>query len=513
MNVTNLIPRDTNSVSPWQQQPAVLEQQSVIYESTIYDVVIIGAGITGLTTGLMLQEQGKKCIILDGHSVGFGTTGGTTAHINTFFDTAYDQVEQDFGKDGAKVLADSAKESIAIIQEMVEKYGINCDFSFKDGIIFSENDKESKSLLSLLEASRRAGVEAVEIRDNGIPVPFQLAVVFNDQAEFHPMKYCLGLAAVFQSLGGVIVENAFVRKVTTEGAIQIAHTDMFDVKGRNLIYATHMPPGLTVFDVECAPYRSYVIGVKLKNSDYPKVMAYDMKDPYHYIRTHLIDDQPYLIVGGEDHKTGHEDPQAAFQDLEEYVRKYYYVESVDYKWSSQYYIPVDGLPFIGKMPGFEDNVFVATGFSGNGMILGTISGKVLSDAILEKENAYLELFSPSRIKPVAGFKDFVSENADVAYHFVADRLSTEQLKSLNDMPADYGEVVEYNGNKVAVYKDADGVISALSPTCTHAGCIVSFNAAEKSWDCPCHGGRYDLNGKVISGPPVINLKRIDELDK
>jgi glycine/D-amino acid oxidase-like deaminating enzyme/nitrite reductase/ring-hydroxylating ferredoxin subunit len=511
MNFTQLLPRDSKTVSPWQQQPGLAQQQEVVYSDITYDVVIIGAGLTGLTTGLLLQQQGKNCIILDGHTIGYGTTGGTTAHINTFFDTSYDQVEQDFGADGAKVLADSAKESIALIQELVEKYAIDCDFAFKDGIIFSETEKETKALLSLLEASRRAGVEAVEIRDNGIPVPFEFAVVFNDQAEFHPMKYCLGLAAAFQNLGGTILENSFVRKTTTQDVIQIAHTDRFEIKGHNMVYATHMPPGLTVFDVECAPYRSYALGIKLKNGDYPKNMAYDMKDPYHYIRTHTIEGQPYLILGGEDHKTGHDDPQAAFQALEEYARKYYYVESIDYKWSSQYYIPADGLPFIGKMPAASDHTFVATGYSGNGMILATIAGKILSDAILGNGNKYLELFKPSRIKPVAGFKDFVTENADVAYHFIADRLSTEDLESFAAMAPDSGDVVDYKGQKVAVYKDAQGEVTVLSPTCTHAGCIVSFNQAEKSWDCPCHGGRYDLKGQVISGPPTLNLKQLIDI--
>lgn len=508
MDYTNLIPRDSKTVSPWQQQPGLNQQQEVVYSGITYDVVIIGAGITGLTTGLLLQEQGKKCIILDGHNIGFGTTGGTTAHINTFFDTSYDQVEQDFGEDGAKTLADSAKESITMIQDLVERYAIECDFAFKDGIIFSETEKETKSLLSLLEASRKAGVEAVEIRDNGIPVPFEFAVVFNDQAEFHPLKYCMGLAAAFQNLGGTILENAFVHKTTTAENLHIAHTDRFEIKGHNLVYATHMPPGLTVFDVECAPYRSYALGIKLKNGDYPKNMAYDMKDPYHYIRTHTIDGQPVLILGGEDHKTGHDDPTAAFQELEDYARKYYYVESIDYKWSAQYYQSADGLPFIGKMPGFNDHTFVATGFSGNGMILGTISGKVLCDAIFGQENKYLKLFNPSRIKPVAGFKEFVTENADVAYHFIADRLSTEDLESFADMPPGSGDVVDYKGEKMAVYKDAQGQITALSPTCTHAGCIVSFNDEEKSWDCPCHGGRYDLKGQVITGPPTMNLKQI-----
>jgi len=510
MNNTNLNPRDSKTVSPWQQQPGLDQQQEVVYSGTIYDVIIVGAGIAGLTTALLLQEQGKNCIILEGHNIGFGTTGATTAHLNTFLDTSYDQVAQDFGEDGAKILASATKESISIIQELIEKYQIDCDFAFKDGIIYSETAAETKSLLSLLEASRKAGVEAVEIRDNGIPVPFEFAVVFNDQAEFHPMKYCMGLASAFQKLGGTIVENAFVRKTTSADALQVAHTDRFEIKGHNLVYTTHMPPGLTVFDVECFPYRSYVLGIKLTNGDYPKHMAYDMKDPYHYIRTHTIEGQPYLILGGEDHKTAHDDPEAAFQALEEYARKYWYVESIDYRWSAQYYIPADGLPFIGKMPGFNDRTFVATGFSGNGMILGTITGRVLRDAILGKEDEYQRLFSPSRIKPIAGFKDFVAENADVAYHFVADRLNTEDMESFAELAPDSGEVVEYKGQKIAVYKDAQGQITALSPTCTHAGCIVKFNPVEKSWDCPCHGGRYDLKGQVITGPPVLNLKRIND---
>jgi len=174
MNQANLNPRDSKTVSPWQLQPGLNPQQEVVYSGTIYDVVIIGGGIAGLTTALMLQEQGKQCIILEGHNLGFGTTGGTTAHINTFFDTDYHQVEKDFGADGAKTLANSAKESIAIVQSLIEKYQIECDFALKDGVIYSETEEETKSLLKLLEASRRAGVEAVEVRENGIPVHLNL---------------------------------------------------------------------------------------------------------------------------------------------------------------------------------------------------------------------------------------------------------------------------------------------------------------------------------------------------
>jgi glycine/D-amino acid oxidase-like deaminating enzyme/nitrite reductase/ring-hydroxylating ferredoxin subunit len=508
MNFETKNPRDGQTVSLWQEYKASVAEDVLNSTSSIYDAVIIGAGITGLTTAVLLQEQGKKCIILEGHSVGFGTTGATTAHINTFYDTDYAQIEKDFGKEAAKLSADAAKESIVIVQDLNSRYGIDCDFECKDGITFSENEKETKELIEEMEATRRAGVDVVEVRDNEIPVPFEFAALYKDQAQFHPLKYLNGLAKAFTQLGGVLVENAFVRNTTKESEIHIAETDQGEFRGYNLVYATHLPPGITIFDTECAPYRSYVLGVKLKNGDYPKNLVYDSKDPYHYLRTHSIDGEPYLILGGEDHKTGHGDPEASFAALEAYARKYYYVESVDYRWSSQYYLSIDGMPFIGEMPASDSDVFVATGYNGNGMILGTIAGKIISDSIVGKQSPYKGVFNPSRIKPVAGFQEFVKENVDVLYRFFADRLGSEDLDSFKEIPVGTGAVVEHQGEKLAVYKDEEGKVKLLSPTCTHMGCLVSFNPAEKSWDCPCHGGRYDLEGQVLCGPPRKNLKQI-----
>lgn len=508
MNLEANTPRDGNTVSLWQSYPVAALSATPDAAVPIYDAVIIGAGITGLTTAILLQQQGKKCIVLEGHQVGFGTTGGTTAHLNTFYDTDYSQIAKDFGEEAAKHSAAAAKESITLVQELSAKYAIDCDFECKDGIVYSETDSETKDLIKELEASRNAGVDVVEVRENGVPVPFEFAISYKDQAQFHPLKYIAGLAKAFVDLGGVLVVDAFVRDTAKEEAIHIAETDTGTYRGHNLIYATHLPPGITVFDTECAPYRSYVLAVKLKNGDYPKDMVYDSKDPYHYIRTHEIDGEPYLVVGGEDHKTGHGDPEESFAALEAYARKYYYVESVAYRWSAQYYQSIDGMPYIGEMPASDGHVFVATGYNGNGMILGTIAGKMISDAILGKPSEYKDVFNPSRIKPVAGFQEFVKENLDVAYRFFADRIGVEDLESFKDVPVDTGVVVDYQGEKLAVYKDEHGKISMLSPTCTHAGCIVRFNPAEKSWDCPCHGGRYDLEGQVIAGPPRANLKAI-----
>ena len=515
MNIEGFNPRDSYTESPWQAVDKSNIQLSEPDLSIVYDAIIVGAGITGITTALMLQKAGKKCIVLEAASIGFGTTGGTSAHLNTFFDATYPEIENDFGEGAAKLVAESGKESFAIIKDFIDSYLIECDFEYKGAYLYSETEKETKELAELMESSRKAGVDVIEYQDNGVPVPFQLAVHFIDQGQFHPLKYIYALTEEFLKLGGAIREDSFVSSSSYENEEYQATIGNLSVQGKNLVWATHVPPGITPFSFKCAPYRSYVLGVKLKNEAYPIGLTYDMQEPYHYFRTHEIKGQKYLIVGGEDHKTGHDDPEKAFENLTAYANKYYRVESIPYRWSSQYYVPVDGLPYIGQFTGASEGTYVATGFNGNGIIFGTLSGKIISDQILGITNKYSELYSPSRIKPIAGFSEFVKENADVAWHFVADRFDVEDMDSIQDLQPGKGVIAEIKGEKVAVYKDTDGKVTALSPICTHAGCTVQFNEAERSWDCPCHGGRFDINGKVITGPPREDLAKVPlgELDK
>lgn len=499
--------RDGSNESPWQSAMQSL-QAGTIDEAVIYDTIVIGGGITGITLALMLRRAGQRCIVLEAARIGFGTTGGTSAHLNTFFDATYPEIESDFGADAAKLVAESGKEAMAIIAGFVNELGIDCDYESKAGFLFSEQEKETKQLMEILESSRNAGIEVTEYTDNDVPVPFEMALRFADQAQFHPVKYINALAREFMDQGGHLLEDTFVEETVFEDGFHTVQFGDRTVKAANLVYATHIPPGINLMNFTCAPYRSYVLGVKLRWENYPSGLSYDMQEPYHYFRTHVLNGQKYLIVGGEDHKTGHGDPEAAFQDLEIYVRKYYEVEEVAFRWSSQYYVPVDGLPYIGQLPMAADQTYVATGFNGNGMIFGTLSAKIICDEIMGIENKYASLFNPSRIKPVAGFNEFVRENADVAWHFIADRFSAEDLDSLSELNFGEGMVADLKGERVAVYKDEQGRITALSPTCTHAGCTVVFNAVEKSWDCPCHGGRYDLSGRVITGPPTRGLEKI-----
>ncbi len=501
--------RDGANLSPWQEIKQSILTSSGHPDETIYDAIIIGGGITGVTTALLLQLQSKKSIIIDAQNIGYGTTGGTTAHINTFFDTTYPEIENDFGKDGAKLAAQSAKEAVALISELVERFQIDCDFEYKDGLLYSETEKESKLLEKIFEASQRADVEVNYAESNHIPVEFDKVIKFAGQAQFHPLKYINALAEEFKRAGGTILEDHFVSSTGHEDDFHFAKGDGFTIRGRNLIHATHLPHGINLFNFTCAPYRSYVIGVSLADDAYPNELIYDMQEPYHYFRTHIVEGKKILIIGGEDHKTGHDEPQKAFDNLLSYTRKYFNVASVDYQWSSQYYLSADGLPYIGHHPGSKEGCYVATGFNGNGMILGTISAKIISDLIIKQESPYTSLYKPSRIKPIAGFTEFVKENADVAWRFVADRFAAEDISSLNEIEKDSGCLVDYDGKRIAIYKDDTGKVHALNPTCTHAGCIVKWNQTEKSWDCPCHGGRYDVNGKVITGPPTKDLQKLD----
>lgn len=507
---TNQNTRDGRNQSLWQKNTAIHAGYLNYDPAKIYDVLIVGAGITGLTTALLLQKAGMQCVVADAHNIGYGTTGGTSAHINTFADTTYAEVESSFSEDAAKQFAESIAESVHLIHELVEIYKIDCDFEWKKGYIYSQTDDETKELDDILNSSTRAGVEVRVTNQPPVNVDFQKAILFENQAQFHPLKYISGLQAEFSKLGGVILENTLINDVESGEEFHTAISESRKMKAKSVVYATHIPPGgVNVLHMRNAPYRSYVIAATLENDQYPEALVYDMQEPYHYFRTHVIDGQKYLVAGGHDHKTGHGDPEQSFEDLINYVKQCYPIKDIFTKWSAQYFVPADGLPYIGKLPGSPEGIYVATGFNGNGMILGTVSAMVLSDLILQGESEYEKLYDPARIKPIAGFTEMIKENADVAARFIGDRFGLEKIDSIFKLPAESGEIIEYDGQKLAVYKDSQGNVQALDPVCTHMKCIVHWNNAEKSWDCPCHGARFDTDGSVLTGPARNDLKVVN----
>ncbi len=500
--------RDGATQSLWQREEINYTEVNFVHNSKdIFDVIIIGAGITGLTTALCLQAAGKRCMVLEAHKVGFGTTSGTTAHLNTVLDNSYSKIIKNFGLENAIRTAEAADLAIQSIESFIAQYGIACNFTRCAAYLYATEEKEAKELQNMQEAFRQVGINSSYVHHIPGPMKFTKAVCVSGQARFHPTQYIKGLLKAYLELGGKIREKSLVKKVQEEDSFQrvlSADDGVYDAK--HIVYATHTPPGIHPLTFKLTPYRSYVIAVELTNrKSYPNDLIYDLKEPFHYIRKAKEGESPVLIIGGEDHKTAHEiNTVHNFQKLESFVRQHYSVQRKLYEWSSQFYESADGLPYIGYLSE-KKNKFVATGFSGNGMIYGTLSGKIISDIIIKGKSKYQNLFSPSRVKPIAEFQSFVKESADVIKHFVSDRLSVDKLKNTVEIGKGEGRIVKYEGKKIAIYRDKEGELFALNPVCRHAGCIVQWNHAERSWDCPCHGTRYAIDGSLLNGPASTDL--------
>jgi glycine/D-amino acid oxidase-like deaminating enzyme/nitrite reductase/ring-hydroxylating ferredoxin subunit len=500
--------RDGACTSLWQDSVTVYQPNPEPSQKR-YDVAIIGGGITGISTALLLQQAGKKCVVLEAQTICFGTTGGTTAHLNTLLDTPYTTLISNFGEENARLVARSAAEAILLVEKNVNNYGIDCGFERKPAYLFSQNKDQSEELQNIFEACLQVGLDTVFTDQLPVPIPFEQAIHVAQQAQFHPLQYVYALARAFEDAGGVIVQHCAMENAEGDEQIRIETTRGVYEAGV-MIFATHIPIGVNLLHLRCAPYRSYAMAVKLDNDQsYPDALAYDMYDPYHYYRTQIVHGEKYLIAGGEDHKTAHEgNTQSCFRKLEAHLRQHFPVAEVGYKWSSQYYEPADGLPYIGHLPGHPGNWLVATGFGGNGMTYSSVAAIVLYNMIMGEHDSRIALFDPNRIKPVAGFVNFIKENADVAKEWLSALLPAEKLEALVGIAPGEAKVLKYEGEKIALYKDEQGGLHAVNPACTHLKCNVSWNDSERSWDCPCHGARFTCDGQVLNGPANRNLEKI-----
>jgi glycine/D-amino acid oxidase-like deaminating enzyme/nitrite reductase/ring-hydroxylating ferredoxin subunit len=505
--------RDGYCTSLWQNNTEPYAAKKIDLTDKTFNVLIVGGGVTGITTALQLQKAGKRCIVVEAHNLCYGTTGGTTAHLNTFFDTSYEQIRSKFGEDDAQVIAKASASALDLYRSNIETYHIDCGYEQKDAFLYAQDDKQAEELDRIYEASKKAGVDLAYTDRIPVPMDFKKALVYHEQAQVHPVKYVYALAKEFESSGGIILQNCRVLDVKEkEKALEVETSDGILFAGC-LIWATHIPPGINLLHFRCAPYRSYAMAVTLKNNAYPDGLAYDMYDPYHYYRTQEVDGKKYLIAGGEDHKTAHEqNTEACFAKLQAHLHTHFEVDEIAFKWSSQYFEPADGLAYIGHLPGNPEMVLVATGFGGNGMVYSHIAAITFTQMIISGRSEYEKIFSPDRIKPVAGFVNFVKENADVVKEFVGKRFAKEKLAELAGLAPGEAKVVKYEGKSLAIYKDEQGELFALNPTCTHAKCTVAWNTAEKSWDCPCHGARYSIQGEVMTGPARKGLEVVELKD-
>lgn len=469
------------------------------------DVVVVGGGITGITTALLLVEAGRKVAIVEAETVGKGTTGLSSCHLNTDLDNNYAQLYKDFGEETIKVVAQSRIEGINFIEKQVLQKNIDCDFKRVPGYWYSET---SDSLDEIREEVKYASMAGLNVQwHDKVPLPFNNfgGLEFKHEAEFNSYKYIAQLYSTLVITGCKIFEDSRVINVEETNGKCIVTTSMGKVTCSQVVMATHIPLFVNVLHTLAPPYRSYMITAKLNDDSYPTGLFWDNYDPYYYTRTYEKDGEKFLVVGGADHKTGSEiETENSYRDLENYVNKRYSVQSFVHRWSAQYYETSDGLPYIGRTP-FGENVYVATGFSGDGLVYGTIAAMIISDLIKGIENKWAKVYDSTRITPIASAKDFLKENIEVAKHFVADRFKTEDIDA-SEINAGEGKIIEHKGEKVAAAKDELGTLHILSPVCTHMGCYVQWNNSEKSWDCPCHGSRFGIKGEVLEGPAVKALE-------
>jgi len=468
------------------------------------EVVIVGGGITGLTTGWLLQRRGINCVIVESARIGSGTSGSTSAHVTEVLDKGYPELIQEYGQDAAYLVAAAYRTALASITAFASSY--DAGYAPLDAYRFTENEADIDSLKQEAEAARKLGIRCELVHD--LPLPRAVAGVrFPNQARFHPIKYLEAMAQEFIEGGGQIFEDSQALKWDQSDRVTL-YLEKGQVKARYLVLATHTPIRFNLLQTQLGPYRSYLVALTLQE-EFQDGLYWDNADPYHYLRLIEHGGRQLLLVGGEDHKTGQEtNPESRYAALEKYARERYTLGEAVFRWSDELFEPADGLPYIGASP-FSQQVLVATGFSGVGLTGGTVAALTLANLVAERDNPWAEVFSPSRIKPIVAAKRFISENADVAYHWVADRFAKSELSDPDQLQIGEGAVIRLHGNQVAIYRDVDGKLLARSPVCTHLGCIVGWNSAEKSWDCPCHGGRFHPDGQVLSGPPVQPLGAVD----
>ena len=478
------------------------------------DVCIVGGGITGLTAAYLLTEAGRTVAVIERERCAQIDTGHTSAHVTMVTDSRLTELVKRFGRDHAQAVWDSGLAAMTQIETIVREQGIECGFARVPGYLHASIDadpqREAASLQDEASMATELGFDAAFVDDVG--VAGRPGVRFANQARFHPRKYLVGLVRAITDRGGMIFEHTAAEEFS-ERPLKV-RANSYTISCDEIVLATHTPLvgiggflGATFLQSKLALYSTYVVGGRVEKNRIPDGLYWDISDPYHYLRVDPRRDHDFVIFGGEDHKTGQaSDTRACFERLEQTLRSVVGDVDVTHRWSGQVIETVDGLPYIGET---ADRQFTGTGFSGNGMTFGTLTAIMATDYILGMTNPWAELFEPARKRILGGAWDYIKENKDYPYYMVRDRLAGKEARSISEIPRGSGRVLSLNGRRVAVYRGENGVVQKRSAVCTHMGCIVDWNEAERTWDCPCHGSRFKPDGSVIGGPAESPLTPAD----
>ena len=477
------------------------------------DVVIIGAGITGVTAALLLKQRGRSVVLLDANAPGAGETARSTAHVTVVPDARFATLAARFGKEPASAALKGYATAIDWIESTTRGLAIACDFARVPGHLYcDETAAQERELEREAEAANELGVAATLVREIPLPFPVRRALRFERQAQLHPLRYLEGLLAAVAGDGCSVHGGTRVVQVHDGDPCRVK-TERGTITCRAVVVAAHVPfTNRWLLHTKLSPHRSYVVAAQ---TELPENigLCWDLARPYHYWRTARVAGVPLVIVGGGDHRVGErEHAEDSFGGLERYLAERLGRRAVHFRWSGQIIEPADGLPYVGRNS-LSTRIFVATGYSGNGIAGGTLGAMVLADDVLGVASPWGEVFAATRVHPVASAGAVVREGVAAAKHMLVDRIRMLPALAVRDLPRGEGRVVHLGGNPLAIYREPLGNLLAVSAVCTHLGGLVAWNGAERTWDCPCHGSRFGADGCVLNGPAVEPLERRDLADE
>lgn len=523
MNTSKIKPIDSNITSGYNKSFWTASTEPIIFEklkqNSETDILIIGGGIAGVTSAYCLLKAGRKIILVEDGYIGSGETGRTTAHLTWALDARYFELEKLFGKEKAMLAGNSHLQAVQFIDSTVKSEKIDCSFKRVPGYLFLSGNDTKETLEKEYEATKNAGLltEMLEKVPSLEAEEGKRCIKFPEQGQIHIMKYLKGLTDAIIKMGGKIYTETKAEDITKNGA----KANGFDIKANHIIVATNTPINdIVTMHTKQWAYRTYVIGAKIPKGTLPYSLWWDTGDqdskwvgePYHYVRLEELDEQNDLLIsGGEDHKVGQADTEnipeeERFVKLIDWTKKRFpSLESVAYKWSGQVMEPIDSLAYIGKNPG-DENIYIITGHSGNGITHGTLGGIILTDIITGKENSKIELFSPSRIT-LKSTSDYLQEVGNMVGQY-GDWLTKGDVANVFALQLGQGGIISSGIKKIAAYRDEQNTMHTCTAVCPHLGAILQWNAEEKSFDCPAHGSRFTTDGKVINGPANCNLEKI-----
>lgn len=469
------------------------------------DCLVIGGGITGMTAAFLLQKEGYQTALIEKNRICLGTTGHTTGKITSEHGLIYGHIMDLYGPKLAKQYANANQQAIRFIADLIDEYHLDCDFTTEPAYVYTQDDDNVASVNKELLAALSLGLPAEAVQSLELPINIITGIRFSDQAQFHPRKYILGLAKLFIDHGGAIYEKT--PAVELDPKHKIVKTDKHTITAKHIVVATHYPCFTEghMFFARMSPYTSYVTGIR-RNSILNSGMYINCDRRVRSFRYANTEDHQLLLLGGESHKTGHgQDETLRYKTLHDYVDELYPDMSVAYNWSAQDYITIDYVPYIGLLSEDYKDIYVGTGYGKWGMSNGTVAGLIIFDLIKHGSNPWQEVFSPSRHMTVSGFKNLVADSIRNAGNFISSHFKVSH-QDIAHIEQGQGAIIKLDHMKVAVYRDHDNQYYFLDPTCPHMKCNVTFNEAEKTWDCPCHGSRFNYDGSFIDGPANKELK-------